>query len=167
VTRVSPGEGVFARLKDLDPDALSAGMPDSGPPPDWMTQAEEGSVPLDSTPATVIAQISAALAELPMADIVAARMGDKEALAKVMLTLRASYQIRSALVAHALLTDLTTDMGRMRADAKLEVLKLVTRDAGITPKEEKGVTSAPFTLTINMGEAPPKTLVVENGAVDG
>lgn len=92
---------------------------------------------------------------------------DPKEIAKALGIQAAEQQLKSGALYGAVLADLVHDMssGRLKAEQKIELAKLLAKVGRIEPKEEKNVgVGGGFTLNINLGgQAPAAPIVIDAG----
>lgn len=104
--------------------------------------------------------------QLQSALAVALREVPPEEIAKAMGLQAAEQQLKSGALYGAVLADLIGDMvaGRLKAEVKLDLAKLLARVGRVEPVQDKGaMPGSGFILNINMSAAPEKTIVLEQG----
>lgn len=103
--------------------------------------------------------------EIHSALAVALRDVDPKEIAKALGLQAAEQQLKSGAIYGAVLFDLVQDMaaGRLKAETKIELAKLLARVGKLEPKEDKSVgAGGGFVLNISMGGAP-QPVTIEAG----
>lgn len=117
-----------------------------------------------ATAGEVAGRMGVELAQLQSELAVALRDMDPKEIAKALGLQAAEQQLKSGAVYGAVLADLVADMaaGRLKADTKIELAKLLARVGRIEPKEDKSVGAGQgFSLHINLGNAPAQPITID------
>lgn len=82
-------------------------------------------------------------------------------IAKALGLQAAEQQLKSGALYGAVLAALVNDMatGRMRAETKIELAKMLAKVGRLEPKEEKLAAGGGFTLNISMGSSPQPIII--------
>lgn len=95
----------------------------------------------------------------------ALREVDPKELIKALGLQAAEQRLKSGALYGAVLHDLVLDMasGRLKPETKIELAKMLSKVAGLEPKEDKTVgAGSGFVLNISMGPAAPQQVTIES-----
>lgn len=148
-----PGMIVAAPPPVDDPEAGSGGLFDIGMLAD-LAAGRKGAAEAAEAAGVTTSEIQSALAT-------ALHEVDPKEIAKALGIQAAEQQLKSGALYGAVLYDLVLDMqsGRMKAETKIELAKLLAKVGKLEPKEDKGAgAGGGFVLNISMGTPQPITI---------